>query len=83
MIQPVCWKIQVQGALGWTDVKIRPSPGERFATLEFSTRAAAEDQAKLLNQLDYSRGKVRTGPAHLLPEDYDIYPPGKKTTKTI
>ena len=38
MIQIVCWKIQVQGALGWADVKIRPSPGERFATLEFSTR---------------------------------------------
>ena len=83
MIQIVLWKIQVQGALGWADVKIRPSPGERFATLEFSTRTSAEDQAKLINQTDYSRGKVRTVPAHLLPEDYDIYPPGKKTTRTI
>jgi len=83
MIQIVLWKIQVQGALGWADVKIRPSPGERFATLEFSTRTSAEDQAKLINQTDYSRGKVRTVPAHLLPEDYDIYPPGKKTIRTV
>ena len=82
MIQIVCWKIQVSGALGWADVKSQNS-NARFATLEFSSRAAAEDQAKLLNQLDYSRGKVRTVPAHILPEDYDIYPPGKKTTKTI
>ena len=82
MIQIVYWKIQVQGALGWADVKIRPSPGERFATMEFSSRASAEIEAKLLNQLDYSRGKVRTVPAHLLPEDYDIYPVTKKTTRT-
>ncbi len=82
MIQIVCWKIQVSGALGWADVKSRNS-NARFSTIEFSTRAAAETEAKLLNQLDYSRGKVRTVPAHLLPEDYDIYPPGKKTTKII
>jgi hypothetical protein len=82
MIEIVLWKIQVQGALGWADVKIRPSPGERFATLEFSSRTSAEDQAKLINQTDYSHGKVRTVPAHLLPEDYDIYPPTKKTTRT-
>jgi hypothetical protein len=79
----VCWKIQVQGALGWADVKIRPSPGERFATIEFSTRAAAETEAKLINPTDYSRGKVRTVPAHILPEDYDIYPVTKKTTRTV
>jgi len=83
MIQIVYWKIQVSGALGWADVKIRPSPGARFSTMEFSSRAAAEIEAKLINPTDYSRGKVRTVPAHLLPEDYDIYPPGKKTTKTI
>jgi hypothetical protein len=81
MIQIVYWKIQVQGALGWADVKSRNS-NARFATLEFSSRAAAETEAKLLNQLDYSRGKVRTVPAHLLPEDYDIYPVTKKTTRT-
>jgi hypothetical protein len=81
MIQIVCWKIQVQGALGWADVKSRNS-NARFATIEFSSRAAAEIEAKLINPTDYSRGKVRTVPAHLLPEDYDIYPPGKKTTRT-
>jgi len=82
MIQIVLWKIQVQGALGWADVKSR-NPHARFATLEFSTRAAAETEAKLINPTDYSRGKVRTVPAHILPEDYDIYPPTKKTTRTI
>ncbi len=82
MIQIVYWKIQVSGALGWADVKSRNS-NARFSTMEFSTRAAAEIEAKLINPTDYSRGKVRTVPAHLLPEDYDIYPPGKKTTKTI
>ncbi len=81
MIQIVYWKIPVSGALGWADVKSRNS-NARFATLEFSSRAAAEIEAKLINPTDYSRGKVRTVPAHLLPEDYDIYPPGKKTTRT-
>jgi hypothetical protein len=82
MIEIVCWKIQVQGALGWADVKSRNS-NARFTTIEFSSRAAAEMEAKLLNPTDYSHGKVRTVPAHLLPEDYDIYPLDKKTTRTI
>jgi hypothetical protein len=81
MIQIVLWKIQVSGALGWADVKSRNS-NARFTTLEFSTRTSAEDQAKLINQTDYSHGKVRTVPAHLLPEDYDIYPLDKKTIRT-
>ena len=65
------------GALGWADVKSRDS-NARFTTVEFSTRKQAEDCAKLINPPDYSHGKVRTVPAHLLPEDYDIYPIGIK-----
>ena len=65
------------GALGWADVKSRDS-NARFTTVEFSTRKQAEDCAKLINPPDYSHGKVRTVPAHLLPEDYDIYPVGSQ-----
>jgi hypothetical protein len=67
---PPKFKIQISGAIGWSDLKQRVV---RFQTVEFSTRKEADRAAKELNPGEYTQGRIRVVPFEMA-EDYDVYP---------
>ena len=69
------YKVQISGAIGWSDLKQRVV---RHETVEFSSRKDAEKAAKELNPGEYVQGRIRVVPVELS-EDYDIYPTLEKS----
>lgn len=67
---PTRYKVQINGAIGWSDLKQRTVI---YETVIFATRKEAEQAAKELNPGEYTQGRIRVVPKDL-PEDYDIYP---------
>ena len=64
------YKVQISGAIGWSDLKQRVV---RHETVEFASRKDAERAAKELNPGEYTQGRIRVVPVELS-EDYDVYP---------
>ena len=64
------YKVQISGAIGWSDLKQRVV---KFETVEFASRKDAERAAKDLNPGEYVQGRIRVVPVELS-EDYDVYP---------
>ena len=64
------YKVQINGAIGWSDLKERVI---RHETVEFASRKDAERAAKELNPGEYTQGRIRVVPVELS-EDYDVYP---------
>ena len=64
------YKVQIFGAIGWSDLKQRVI---RHETVEFASRKDAEKAAKELNPGEYTQGRIRVVPVELS-EDYDVYP---------
>ena len=64
------YKVQISGAIGWSDLKERVI---RHETVEFASRKDAERAAKELNPGEYTQGRIRVVPVELS-EDYDVYP---------
>ena len=69
------YKVQINGAIGWSDLKERVVS---YRTVEFSSRKDAEKAAKELNPGEYTQGRIRVVPVELS-EDYDIYPTLEKS----
>jgi len=69
------YKVQISGAIGWSDLKERVV---RHETVEFASRKDAEKAAKELNPGEYTQGRIRVVPVEL-GEDYDIYPVTERT----
>ena len=69
------YKVQISGAIGWSDLKERVV---RHETVEFASRKDAEKAAKELNPGEYTQGRIRVVPVELS-EDYDIYPTLEKS----
>jgi hypothetical protein len=64
------YKVQISGAIGWSDLKQRVV---RHETVEFASRKDAERAARELNPGEYTQGRIRVVPVELS-EDYDVYP---------
>ena len=69
------YKVQINGAIGWSDLKERVVS---YQTVEFASRKEAEKAAKELNPGEYTQGRIRVVPVELS-EDYDIYPTLEKS----
>ena len=69
------YKVQINGAIGWSDLKQRVIS---YQTVEFASRKDAEKAAKDLNPGEYVQGRIRVVPVELS-EDYDIYPTLEKS----
>ena len=69
------YKVQINGAIGWSDLKQRVV---KFETVEFASRKDAERAARELNPGEYTQGRIRVVPVELS-EDYDIYPTLEKS----
>ena len=69
------YKVQINGAIGWSDLKERIIS---YRTVEFASRKDAERAAKELNPGEYTQGRIRVVPVELS-EDYDIYPTLEKS----
>ena len=69
------YKVQINGAIGWSDLKQRVV---RHETVEFASRKDAEKAARELNPGEYTQGRIRVVPVELS-EDYDIYPTLEKS----
>ena len=69
------YKVQISGAIGWSDLKERVV---RHETVEFASRKDAEKAARELNPGEYTQGRIRVVPVELS-EDYDIYPTLEKS----
>ena len=67
---PPKFKVQISGAIGWSDLKERVVS---YRTVEFSTRKEADRAAKELNPGEYTQGRIRVVPFEMA-EDYDVYP---------
>jgi hypothetical protein len=67
---PPKFKVQISGAIGWSDLKERVVS---YQTVEFSTRKEADRAAKELNPGEYTQGRIRVVPFEMA-EDYDVYP---------
>lgn len=75
LFAPPKFKVQISGAIGWSDLKERVVS---FRTVEFRTRKEAEQAAKDLNPGEYTQGRLRVVPVEM-PEDYDVYPIPERT----
>jgi hypothetical protein len=75
LFAPPKFKVQVSGAIGWSDLKERVVS---YKTLEYATRKEADRAAKELNPGEYTQGRIRVVPVEV-PEDYDIYPTPERT----
>ena len=64
------YKVQLSGAIGWSDMKERVVS---YRTVEFASRKDAEKAARELNPGEYTQGRIRVVPVELS-EDYDVYP---------
>ena len=69
------YKVQISGAIGWSDLKERVV---KFETVEFASRKDAEKAARELNPGEYTQGRIRVVPVELS-EDYDVYPTLEKS----
>jgi hypothetical protein len=69
------YKVQLSGAIGWSDLKERIIS---YRTVEFASRKDAERAARELNPGEYTQGRIRVVPVELS-EDYDIYPTLEKS----
>ena len=69
------YKVQISGAIGWSDLKQRVV---KFETVEFASRKDAEKAARELNPGEYTQGRIRVVPVELS-EDYDVYPTLEKS----
>ena len=67
---PPKFKVQISGAIGWSDLKERVVS---YRTVEFATRKEADRAAKELNPGEYTQGRIRVVPFEMA-EDYDVYP---------
>jgi len=67
---PPKFKVQISGAIGWSDLKERVVS---YRMVEFATRKEAEAAAKELNPGEYTQGRIRVVPFEMA-EDYDVYP---------
>ena len=67
---PPRFKVQISGAIGWSDLKERVVS---YRTLEYATRKEADAVAKELNPGEYTQGRIRVVPVEMA-EDYDVYP---------
>ena len=76
LFAPPKFKVQISGAIGWSDLKERVV---NFRTVEFRTRKEAEQAAKDLNPGEYTQGRLRVVPVEM-PEDYDVYPVTERTS---
>lgn len=70
LFAPTRFKVQVNGAIGWSDLKQKTV---MYETIIFATRKEAEQAAKDLNPGEYTEGRIRVVPKDM-PEDYDVYP---------
>ncbi len=70
LFAPTRYKVQISGAIGWSDVKQRTVS---YETIIFATRKEAEQAAKDLNHGEYTQGRIRVVPKDMA-EDYDVYP---------
>jgi hypothetical protein len=75
LFAPPKFKVQISGAIGWSDLKERVVS---FKTVEFRTRKEAEQAARDLNPGEYTQGRLRVVPVEM-PEDYDVYPIPERT----
>jgi hypothetical protein len=75
LFAPPRFKVQISGAIGWSDLKERVV---RFETLEFRARKEAETTARELNPGEYTQGRIRVVPVEV-PEDYDVYPVAERS----
>ena len=75
LFAPPKFKVQISGAIGWSDLKERVVS---FRTVEFRTRKEAEQAARDLNPGEYTQGRLRVVPVEM-PEDYDVYPVPERT----
>lgn len=69
------YKVQINGAIGWSDLKQRVIS---YQTVEFASRKDAERAARELNPGEYTQGRIRVVPVELS-EDYDVYPTLEKS----
>jgi len=67
---PPKYKVQISGAIGWSDLKERVVS---YQTVEFASRKDADRAARELNPGEYTQGRIRVVPVELS-EDYDVYP---------
>jgi hypothetical protein len=72
---PPKYKVQLSGAIGWSDMKEKVVS---YRTVEFSSRKDAEKAARELNPGEYTQGRIRVVPVELS-EDYDVYPVPERT----
>jgi hypothetical protein len=70
LFAPPKFKVQINGAIGWSDLKEKVV---MYKTLEYSTRKEADAVAKELNPGEYTQGRIRVVPVEVS-EDYDVYP---------
>lgn len=75
LFAPPAFKVQINGAIGWSDLKQRVVS---FRTIEYASRKEAEAAAKELNPGEYTQGRIRVVPVEM-PEDYDVYPIPERT----
>ena len=75
LFAPTRYKVQLSGAIGWSDLKQRVVS---FQTIEYASRKEAEQAAKELNPGEYTQGRIRVVPVEMS-EDYDIYPIPERT----
>ncbi len=67
---PPKFKVQISGAIGWSDLKEKVVS---YQTVQFATRKEADRAAKELNPGEYTQGRIRVVPFEMA-EDYDVYP---------
>lgn len=78
LFAPPRFKIQISGAIGWSDVKERVVS---YRTVEYPTRKEAMTAAQELNPGEFTQGRIRVVPAEM-EEDYDVYPVTERTSQT-
>jgi hypothetical protein len=67
---PPKFKVQISGAIGWSDLKEKVVS---YQTVQFASRKEADRAAKELNPGEYTQGRIRVVPFEMA-EDYDVYP---------
>jgi hypothetical protein len=76
---PPKFKVQISGAIGWSDLKERVVS---YRTVEFATRKEADRAAKELNPGEYTQGRIRVVPFEMA-EDYDVYPVVERVSEKL
>jgi hypothetical protein len=67
---PPKFKVQISGAIGWSDLKEKVVS---YQTVQFASRKEADRAAKELNPGEYTQGRIRVVSVEMA-EDYDVYP---------